>query len=146
MANDLIKKLIEHEGYKRYPYTDTTGHLTIGIGRNISERSGRGLTRAEAIYLANNDIKNCRTTLNNFVWFRHLNSVRQEVLIELMFNLGAPRFFTFKKMIRCLEMNDHCGAEREMLDSKWARDVGDNRAADMAFRMRYGAYKGQHPT
>lgn len=146
MSNDLIKKLIEHEGYRRYPYTDTKGNLTIGIGRNISEKSGRGLTRAEAIFLLGNDLKICRNTLNSFVWFRHLNIVRQEVLMELMFNIGAPSFFTFKKMIAALQMNDFRNAEKEMLDSKWARDVGENRAADMAFRMRYGAYKGQHPS
>ena len=63
--------------------------------------------------------------------------MRQAVLIDMMFNLGSPRFKQFKKMIQALEDNDYSRASFEMLDSKWAVQVG-NRANYLAEKMKQG--------
>ena len=44
----LKEQLIRDEGTRLKPYTDTTGHLTIGFGRNLSQV---GISLAEAEYL-----------------------------------------------------------------------------------------------
>lgn len=53
-TTDLAKALIEHhEGRRAHPYTDTTGNLTIGVGRNLSDR---GLSADEIDLLFANDL------------------------------------------------------------------------------------------
>ena len=64
------------------------------------------------------------TLPSQFNWYRRLDNVRQDVIIEMIFNLGLPRFLGFKKMIQALREDDYPQAAIEMLDSKWARQVG----------------------
>ena len=46
------------------------------------------------------------------------------MIIEMIFHLGLPRFLGFKKMIQALREDDYSKAAIEMLDSKWACQVG----------------------
>ena len=55
MDLDALKaQLTRHEGLRLKPYRDTLGHLTIGVGRNLSEV---GISEAEAIALLDADIQ-----------------------------------------------------------------------------------------
>jgi lysozyme len=58
----------------------------------------------------------------------------QEVLVNMMFNLGRNRLGKFKKFIGHLENHHWKLASEEMLDSKWARQVG-NRATRLSDRV-----------
>jgi lysozyme len=42
----------------------------------------------------------------------------------MIFNIGMPRFKQFKKMIAALEEGDWSEAANQMMDSKWAKQVG----------------------
>jgi lysozyme len=133
----LHKSLILHEGLKLKPYQCTANKLTIGVGRNIEDN---GITVDEAMMMLDNDIETCVSELNKRLpgWTEH-NEVRQNVLIEMVFNLGAPRLMGFRKMIAALERKDYEQAAKEMLDSRWAVQVG-NRARTMAQMMRTGKW------
>ena len=74
-------------------------------------------------------------------WFNDLNDVRQEVLANMRFNLGLANLRKFKRMIAALERRDWVDASREMLDSKWATQVG-NRAIRLSNAMRTGQWAG----
>lgn len=137
----LIKKIYDHEGNERYVYKDSLGNETIGIGRNIAARSGRGLSMDESLYLLKNDIIMCKKSLKNYDWYKCLDLVRKEVLIELLFNLGLTRFFSFKKMIGALQLKDYVKAANELIDSRWSMQVGINRSEDMYSRLLNGKYK-----
>ena len=50
----LKQRVLRHEGLRLKVYTCPRGKLTIGIGRNLEEN---GITRAEAFYLLENDLK-----------------------------------------------------------------------------------------
>lgn len=132
----LIKRVAAHEGFQSKPYTDTTGHLTIGYGRNLDEV---GITQAEAETLLKNDLNNAR--LQCFAMFagifQDLSGNRQDVLIEMMFNLGWRKLKGFQKMRLALERKDFDMAAVEMLNSLWAKQVGQ-RALDLAELMRKG--------
>ncbi|MBF0177920.1 MAG: DUF1804 family protein [Magnetococcales bacterium] len=52
---ELRKQLIRHEGMRLKPYRCTAGKLTIGVGRNLDDRS---ITKSEAYVLLDADIKN----------------------------------------------------------------------------------------
>ena len=132
---NIVDLLIKHEGLRLKPYRDTVGKLTIGVGRNLDDM---GITRGEALYLLGNDINRVRLELIKIVgWFLTLGTVRQTVLIDMVFNLGITRFKRFKKLIRAIEARDWEKAATEMLDSRWARQVG-RRATELARMMRDG--------
>jgi len=42
----------------------------------------------------------------------------------MCFNLGAPRLSKFKKFIAAINQEEWVEAAMEMMDSKWARQVG----------------------
>jgi lysozyme len=132
---ELRKSLIKHEAMKLKPYRCTADKLTIGVGRNLEDV---GISVDEADFMLDNDIKRCMADLDRTVptWKTH-NDIRQNVLIELVFNLGITGALRFKKMLAALQKNDYASAAVEMLDSKWAKQVGQ-RSATMAQMMREG--------
>ena len=129
--------LIEHEGYRRFVYKDSVGIETVGIGRNLVDV---GLSVDEARYLLRNDIQDARRECsNNFSWFNDLDQVRQDAIVNMCFNLGITRLKGFKKMIAACERHDWETASVEMMDSKWANQVGQ-RAVRLSDTMRKGEW------
>ena len=111
-----------HEGYEQYPYTCSMGVVTIGYGRNLESR---GLTEEEAAYLLQCDVKLAEgELLDQYDYYWNLSGERKAVLIDMMVNLGSTRLRKFKKMHLALELRDYSLAAVEMLDSRWARQVG----------------------
>ena len=130
--NRLEKALLRDEGLRLKPYRDSVGKLTIGIGRNLDDV---GITEDEAISLMRNDIRKVKGELNQFAWYRRLDELRKEVLINMCFNMGLPTLLKFKNMIKALDECDYLTAADEMLDSLWASQVGE-RAVRLARIMR----------
>lgn len=135
-AKQKLKALLtRHELYRQFPYTDQTGHLTVGIGRNLSDR---GISTTEALYLLDEDILYFTGKLLHYLpFFPSLNENRQIALIDMCFNLGVQGFLNFKEMIWALGEGDYEEASRAMLDSKWAVQVGE-RAITLANIVRTG--------
>ena len=133
---DKLKQQIKlHEGVEYRVYEDTQGILTIGVGRNLEDR---GLSEDEVDYLLNNDIKICVKELKgSFDWYDDLDDIRKRVLVDMMFNLGMPRLKGFVKMLEAIESGAWGAAAEEMLDSTWARQVG-NRADRLSEMMETG--------
>jgi lysozyme len=137
-VNRLHRLLIRHEGFVSKPYEDTTGNITIGVGRNLDSV---GLSRDEVLYLLNNDIERCdRELRHNFKWYLTLCRVRQDAIINLCFNLGITKLLTFKKALAAMEQEDFELAAEEFLDSKWAKQVGPTRSEDIAYMVSSGRY------
>ncbi len=66
-----------------------------------------------------------------------LNTIRREVIIEMVFNLGMTRFLGFKKLLDAIQKQDWERASSEMLNSKWAAQV-KGRAVELAEMMKTG--------
>lgn len=136
----LTDTLVRHEGAVRkngrhMPYTDTTKHLTIGFGRNLTDR---GLSEDEARLLLYNDVQDVINGLRkSFWWFNELDDVRQEVVINMAFNLGLVGFSKFKNTIAHISAGEYEQAAAGMLQSLWASQVG-RRATELANMMRTG--------
>ena len=133
--NRLIDQLRIHEGVEKTVYNDSEGIPTIGVGRNLRDR---GLSDDEIDYLLSNDIDIVVDELDKVMpWWKDLDEVRQRVLCDLVFNLGMPRFSGFKKSISYMKQQMWYQAADELLDSKWARQVG-RRAQTLSEMMRTG--------
>lgn len=134
------QQLKRHEGLRLLPYADTVGKVTIGYGHNLSD-NGISQQVAEQVfredYLAAEE--DARTAFSKAYFHGRINRPRHAVLVNMAFNLGLPRLKRFKRMIRALKLGKYAAAAREMLDSRWARQVG-HRAVELAEQMRTGRW------
>lgn len=134
---ERLQKTIErHEGKVLKPYYDSEGILTIGVGRNLE----KGIRDDECSMMLMNDIHDAIKEAGGFWWFDSLDAVRQEVVVNMIFNLGLTRFKGFKKTISAIEERNWDLASKEMLDSKWAKQVGI-RAIELSQAMKTGVMK-----
>jgi lysozyme len=134
MDDALLQQLVRHEGLRLFPYTDSVGKLTIGVGRNLTDV---GITRAEAFTLLEHDVVTAQADLETFAWFVGLTPIRQRALIDMRFNLGPGGFRRFRALIAALTARDYARAAAAMLDSTWAGQVG-GRASRLAGMMTTG--------
>ncbi len=128
-----------------FPYDDATGlapnvrgALTIGVGRNLTDR---GLSYAERALLLDNDINLAESDLLHlFPWTARLDEVRYCACLELAFSLGATRLAKFAPTFGCLERGEYAVAADRLLRTKWARDVHAKRANRVADLLRTGTW------
>jgi lysozyme len=136
--NPLIEQLKRHEGFRRKAYKCSAGKTTIGYGRNLDDV---GVSHQEALDMLCSDIVNARTqVLDTFHYAIHIDGVRLDVLINMAFNLGIRGLLKFNKMHMAINEKDFTKASEEMLDSRWATQVG-RRAIELSDQMRTGAYR-----
>lgn len=135
----LVEQLRKHEGVRSHAYKCTANMITVGVGRNIDENGGIGLSDDEIDYLLANDIKRCQAELLAFSWFVDLDSVRQDAMTNLLFNLGMTRLLGFKNALSAMERSDFKTAATEFMDSRWAQQVG-YRADEVCEMISTGRY------
>lgn len=134
MFSRLKKLLIAHEGCKQFPYVDTVGKVTIGIGYDLTDR-GLPQQWIDSQFAEDVDFhyKNC----SDLLWFSALNADRQLAILDMSYNLGFKKMLEFVDMIDALSKGYYDVAAKEMLDSEWAKQVG-NRAIQLANIVRTG--------
>ena len=71
-------------------------------------------------------------------WWKELDDVRQRVLANMAFNLGLPRLSKFVNFLTAVQASDWEKAADEMMDSKWANQVGER-----AIRLRQKMLEGE---
>ena len=134
----LIETLKRHEGVKDTLYKCTADKWTIGVGRNLEDV---GLSEDEIDYLLQNDIERTKNLIERYMpWYSDLDEVRQEALINFVFNVGIGTAMKFKNAMAALEAHDYDTAAVEMMDSNWAKQVG-NRAIEVTEMIRTGEYQ-----
>ena len=120
MIKSALEQLKEDEGFRGSIYQCTEGKNTIGYGRNLDDNP---LTREEAQFLLENDLEKVARQAQKFPWYKTLTSERRAVILNMIYNLGINRFKQFKLMIAALYVEDYELAAKEMLNSKWAKQV-----------------------
>jgi lysozyme len=127
----FIKELILEEGTVLRVYDDATGapllpgsrllgHPTIGTGRALDTH---GISAAESNVLLDNDLAEVSSALSVYPWWTSLSAVRQFVIVSMAFNMGVVGILGFAHMITALTRRDYPQAAREMLASRWAKQV-----------------------
>jgi lysozyme len=132
----LIDQLIFHEGLRLKPYKCTANKTTIGIGRNLDDK---GISEQEALYLLENDLKECYQDLSRlFPDFYCYSRDRIWALVDLRFNIGPTRFRSFRKMIAAVHKQDWYRAAEELKDSLWWRQIQDDRKNTLYKQLKMG--------
>ena len=132
--NALRIMLERHEGNRPFPYVDTAGKVTIGIGHNLTDD---GITPDQATMFYDSDLDAVIRDLQSFPWWDSLSDERQQAIADMRFNLGRDGFREFRKMIHALAIGDFQSAALEMRQSRWAIQVG-NRAEELAQMVEHG--------
>ena len=134
------------EGVEYKIYEDHLGYPTFGVGHLIlesDEEFGRPVgtpvteERVRACFERDLDtsIGECRTLYGEGI-FRDLPDEVQQILVNMMFNMGRPRLSGFKKLNAAIEAGDWTEAAKEGRDSRWYDQV-TNRAERLMVRLEY---------
>ena len=142
----LIKQLEIDEAIRLRVYIDSLGYKTVGIGHLIKDSDPEDLRALEAgdkiseklcyqLFISDLiDAVQGATTVFYDAWDSFPDEA-QEVFINMVFNLGVTRFLKFKKTIAAAYAHNWPLVSKEMLDSKWASQVG-NRAGRLSAKIR----------
>lgn len=144
----LRAELTLEEGARLAAYRDSEGILTVGIGHNCIARPVEGVSApgdtitqetSDALFTADCDdaIKQLDEALP---WWAQLDDVRQNVLLDMAFNIGIRRLQEFHHMLDAAESGDYLEAARQMANSKWAAQVG-SRARRLEAMMSTGEWQ-----
>ena len=139
----LRKQLEIDEGCIYEIYLDNLNFATFGIGHLILESDpengqevGTPVSKDRVIDAFEQDVQ---TVLSDcailYPDFDELPEEAQQVIANMMFNMGRPRLSKFKGMKRGVDSRDWNAAADEMVDSAWYRQV-TNRADRLVERMR----------
>ena len=120
---DALKAdLIRDERLRLKPYTDTTGHLTIGVGHNLTDK---GISKSVCDLMLSEDVADVVAQLDaNLPWWQHLDPVRQRALANFVFNVGIASALTFTHTLALLKAELYEAAANALSDSLWHRQVG----------------------
>ena len=150
-SSALVERIQAHEGYSAKPYYDTEGVLTVGWGTNIQHMSVESF---DCLFVGALYAELCKPE-NHALWlyerievaeidakkwlgadYDALSPGQQEVVVEMAYNLGYPRLAGFKQLRQAIKRKDYERARAEMLDSRWARQVGKraNTLADIFYQ------------
>ena len=136
------KQLAIDEGIVHEVYLDHLGYATFGIGHLITDHDpeqgcdvGTPISeeRVTQAFHADLDIAIGECKVLYDLWETYPGEV-QEILVNMMFNLGRPRLSGFKNFKKAVDSGDWKTAGIEGRDSKWYRQVG-NRAERLMVRM-----------
>jgi lysozyme len=140
----VYEQLKIDEGVVYEIYLDHLGYKTFGVGHLVLESDpehgyevGEPVSVERVIECFNRDldvaVSECTALYGVDVWEGFPGEV-QEILVNMMFNLGRPRLGKFKKFNAALENGDWATAGIEGRDSLWHRQVG-NRAERLMTRL-----------
>ena len=139
----LREQLKIDEGCVYEIYNAHLGYPTFGIGHLVRESDpengsplGTEVSEDRVIEAFDADVEIVLSDCNTlYPDFEDLPEEAQQIIANMMFNLGRPRLSKFVGMKRGVDAKDWDSAADEMVDSRWYRQVGA-RAERLVNRMR----------
>jgi lysozyme len=152
----MQKQIAQHEGKRNYPYKDSEGKWTIGIGHLIGDGSDKALAKSgyskyskdnpmpdeKVSELFNKDLEKHRKIAESYPFYDKMNEEGKKAIIDLTFNMGD--FYNKKKpdgtymwenLREQLNNGEWDAAANNLASSKYARQVG-NRAVTVTNQLR----------
>ena len=137
----LMESVKKHEGYRNKVYLDTLGKRTVGVGHLCVEDFWEDDKEYEEKFLMEileKDLQEAIRGARELMQERNclnIDEKAEEILIEMVFQLGRTGVSKFNNMWKALAEQNYIGASFEMLDSRWAKQT-PNRAKSMAELMK----------
>ena len=140
----VFEQLKIDEGVVYEVYLDHLGYPTFGVGHLVLESDpehglevGSVVSEERVKECFENDlniaIEECNQLYEDGV-FGNLPDEVQQILVNMMFNMGRTRLSKFKKMHAAILAGDWQEAAKEGRDSRWHRQV-TNRAERLMTRL-----------
>ena len=136
----LLESVKKHEGYRNKVYLDTLGKRTVGVGHLCVEDFWEDDKEYEEKFLKTilehdlqTAIKGAKDLMSENGCME-MDEVAEEIIIEMIFQLGKTGVSKFKNMWKHLSALEYSDAASEMLDSRWAKQT-PNRAQGMSAQM-----------
>lgn len=142
-SDTLYNQLARHEGIKRHIYKDTKGIPTIGIGFNLTDPNNKkilaklgitdqnlrqGLNDSQIKQLFDFSLRQAKIDAQKYLPNLSSHPINvQNAIIDMAFNLGYTKLSKFTDLKQSLLKRNYNQAAYNMLDSLWAKQVG-NRA------------------
>ena len=139
----LREQLEIDEGVKYDIYLDHLGLPTFGIGHLVTKTDpesgqavGTPISKERVAECFDMDVQSVINDCNKlYEDLENLPEEVQQIIANMMFNMGYTRLSKFKGMKRGVDSKDWNQAADEMVDSRWYRQV-TNRANRLVERMR----------
>ena len=141
----VFEQLKIDEGVVYEIYHDHLGYPTFGVGHLVLESDAEfgapvgtpvDEERVKDCFERDLDlaISECNALYEDGI-FEDLPDEVQQILVNMMFNMGRPRLSQFKNMKKAVDQRDWFEAAYEMTNSKWYKQV-PNRAGRLVVRMQ----------
>ena len=140
----LEQRVMRDEGFRGTSYKDTVDIWTVGYGSTrlfgvpvkettiCTTEQARAQLRAD-LYQA---IIDCEKLFDTW---ETLDSIRQEILVNMCYNLGSVGLSNFRNMRSAIRHQEWKRAAEEMVDSKWYSQVG-GRGQRLVAAMKSGKW------
>ena len=132
LTDDLKARVRLHEGVRTQMYLDSLGKATIGIGHLIKpherERYAEGveISMDEVEELFEMDLNRAAAGAESLIEQcigHELPPHIEEVILEMVYQLGTQGVRNFKKFWKALRIKDWKTAASEMKDSRWHKQT-----------------------
>lgn len=122
---EVERRVALDEGFRSRAYQDTVGVWTIGYGQTrwadgTPVREGDRITQPAAYQFLRSELWECASDCQaDYPSFNQHDHVRQEVLVNMRYQLGRRGLAGFTRMNAAVERFDYDAWAREMEDSRW---------------------------
>ena len=136
----LLESVKKHEGYRNKVYLDTLGKRTVGVGHLCVEdfwEDDKEYDEKFLMTILEHDLETAIKGAKDLMaqnGCMDIDEIAEEIIIEMIFQLGKTGVSKFKNMWKALSGLDYSTAASEMLDSRWAKQT-PNRAQAMSAQM-----------
>jgi len=137
----LLASVKKHEGYRNKVYLDTLGKRTVGVGHLCVEdfwEDDKEYDEKFLMTILEHDLQTAIKGAKDLMaenGCMDIDEQAEELIIEMVFQLGKTGVSKFKNMWKALSGLEYSAAADQMLDSRWAKQT-PNRANGMADVMR----------
>ena len=120
---ELKKRIKKNEGFSIRPYKDQLGHLTIGYGHLILPHEKHLKTNKNSnAHLKEIFVQDFNLAVNDYKKFikrKTYSKKDEELLIEMVFQMGVNKVLKFKKLLSNMRKNNKHLVCFEMMNSLW---------------------------
>ena len=120
---ELKKRIKKNEGFSLTPYKDQLGYLTVGYGHLILPyethliQNKSSKTQLKKIFIQ--DFNLALNDYKKFIKHKTYKKKDEELLIEMVFQMGIKRVLMFKKLLSNMRKNNKHLVCFEMMNSLW---------------------------